>query len=97
MQISQIRYFVAVCEEKTFSAAARKCGVSQPSVTSGIRQLESEVGDELFHRGRATAELTALGRRLEPHFSSIWRSVRAIEAITKQVTSHTKGRANPVI
>src|SRR5262245_31012171 len=36
MQMHQIRYFLALCEERNFTRAARRCGVSQPSLTNAI-------------------------------------------------------------
>ena len=40
MNLQQLRYFVALCEERNFVLAARRCGVSQPSLTHSIRMLE---------------------------------------------------------
>ena len=40
MQINQIRYFLAMCAERSFTHAARSCGVAQPTVTNEIRALE---------------------------------------------------------
>ena len=50
MQMHQIRYFVAVCEERSFTRAALRIGVSQPSMTNGINALEAELGGPLFVR-----------------------------------------------
>ena len=48
MQMNQIRYFLALCEERNFTRAAKRCCVSQPSVTNAIKQLELELGGPLF-------------------------------------------------
>ena len=50
METNQVRYFLALCEEKNFTRAARRCGVSQPSVSNAIKRLEEELGGDLFHR-----------------------------------------------
>src|SRR6516164_170290 len=75
MQISQVRYFLAVCEEQSFTHAARRCGVSQPSLTIAIRRLEQTVGGPLFHRYPRGVKLTELGRVLNPYFKRLNRCI----------------------
>ena len=67
MEMHQVRYFLAVCEEENFTRAAEACNVAQPSLTKAIRKLEEEFGGPLFHRERGRSILTALGRRVRPH------------------------------
>jgi len=50
MEIHQLRYFVAVAEEGSFSRAAAKVRVAQPSLSQQIRKLEAEVGFAAFRR-----------------------------------------------
>jgi hypothetical protein len=76
MTLSQIKYFLAVCEQKSFTNAARRCAVSQPSLTNAIKALENELGSTLFNR-KPQAQPTTVGRALQPHFQSI------IEAVDK--------------
>jgi LysR family hydrogen peroxide-inducible transcriptional activator len=70
MTLNQLRYFIALGEEKNFTLAARRCAISQPSLTNAIRALEQELGGVLFHR-RPRVRLTALGNALWPHFQLI--------------------------
>ena len=65
MQMHQVRYFLALCEELNFTRAARRCGVSQPSLTTAISALERDLGGALFHRKPSIA-LTGLGRMVRP-------------------------------
>jgi LysR family hydrogen peroxide-inducible transcriptional activator len=65
MQMHQVQYFLALCEELNFTRAGRRCGVSQPSLTTAIRALERELGGALFHRKPSIA-LTGLGRMVRP-------------------------------
>lgn len=71
MQMNQIRYFLAVCEYKNFTHAARAVNVSQPSLTSSIKKLEDELGGPLFLRDRAGCRLTALGSLMLPRLLNV--------------------------
>jgi DNA-binding transcriptional LysR family regulator len=70
MQMHQIRYFLALCEERNFTRAAKRSGVSQPSLTNGIITLERELGGALFQR-KPTIALTALGYAMQPYLGRI--------------------------
>jgi DNA-binding transcriptional LysR family regulator len=52
MFLRQFKYLIAVVEEKHFGRAAERCCVTQPSLSSGIKQLELELGVNIFLRGR---------------------------------------------
>ena len=64
MEMHQVRYFLAVVRALNFSRAAEECNVTQPSLTRAIRQLEDELGGDLFRRERPHAQLTELGQRM---------------------------------
>src|SRR5262249_54208489 len=66
MQMQQIRYFLALCEERSFTHAAKRCGVSQPSLTNAIIALEQEFGDALFKR-KPLGALTGPGHAIPPY------------------------------
>ena len=70
MQMHQIRYFLALCEERSFTRAAKRCGVSQPSLTNAIIELEQELGGVLFQR-KPLITLTVLGDAVHPYFDRI--------------------------
>ena len=46
--MQQIHYFLTLCEELSFTRAARRCGVAQPSLTTAIGALERELGARCF-------------------------------------------------
>ena len=66
MFLRQFKYLVAVVEEEHFGRAASRCCVTQPSLSSGIKQLELELGVPIFLRGRGQRfhGLTAEGERV---------------------------------
>jgi DNA-binding transcriptional LysR family regulator len=70
MQMRQICYFLALCEERRFTQAARRCGVSQPSLTNAIIALERELGGVLFQR-KPVITLTVLGHAVHPYLQRI--------------------------
>src|SRR5881398_3517770 len=75
MEIHQLRYFVAVAEEGSFSRAAGKVRVAQPSLSQQIRKLEAEVGQPLFDRLPRSVVLTEAGRCLIDYARQILASV----------------------
>jgi len=65
MNISQIRYFMAVVETGNFTKAAERANITQPTLSAGIKRLEEDLGAALFERGRGAA-LTPAGARFLP-------------------------------
>ncbi|MEV4421804.1 LysR family transcriptional regulator [Patulibacter sp. NPDC049589] len=61
MDLRQLRYFLAVVEEQGFRRASRALFVAQPAVSRALRQLEQELGVELFNRSALGVELTDAG------------------------------------
>jgi LysR family hydrogen peroxide-inducible transcriptional activator len=64
MEIHQLRYFVAVAEEGSFSRAAAREHVAQPSRSQQIHKLEAEMDQRLFDRLSRSVVLTEAGKRL---------------------------------
>jgi DNA-binding transcriptional LysR family regulator len=87
MEMHQVRYFLAVARELNFTRAAEECNVAQPSLTRAIRQLEGELGGDLFRRERPHAQLTELGQRMLPHLRQCYDSAmnaRSLAAAIKK-------------
>ena len=74
MQMQQIRCFLALCEERSFTRAAKRCGVSQPSLTNAIIRLEQKLGGALFQR-KPLVSLTVLGQAVHPYLDRIAQNV----------------------
>jgi DNA-binding transcriptional LysR family regulator len=64
MFIRQLEYLTTLAREKHFARAAEACHVSQPALSSGIRNLEKELGVVIVQRGRRYVGLTTEGERV---------------------------------
>lgn len=64
MDLTRLRYFVAVAEEANIGRAARRLNISQPPLTRQIHQLEAEMGATLFQRTRKGVQMTNAGQVL---------------------------------
>jgi Bacterial regulatory helix-turn-helix protein, lysR family len=95
MQMSQVRYFLTLCEERNFTHAAKRCGVSQPSLTNAIKRLEQTLGGPLFHRDRRKIELTELGRIVKPYLKQINQIVCEAKREAAKVLSTPSIRHQP--
>jgi DNA-binding transcriptional LysR family regulator len=62
--IDKLEYFLALAREQHFGRAAEECGISQPTLSAAIRQLESELGIMLVNRGSRFQGLTPEGQRV---------------------------------
>jgi len=62
MELRHLRYFVAVAEEENVSRAALKLHVSQPGLSRQVRDLEDEIGFQLFERSAKSVRLTEAGK-----------------------------------
>lgn len=76
MEVRFLEYFVAASERGSFTAAADVLHVTQPSLSEGIRRLETEVGAPLFHRGGKGVVLTEPGLTLLPHARHILQEIK---------------------
>ena len=70
MRIEQLQAFIAITETKSFGQAAKKCGVTQSTISRQIQSLEQDLGLPLFHRS-TQAKLTLGGEKLLPRAQRI--------------------------
>ncbi|ATF14545.1 LysR family transcriptional regulator [Brevibacillus sp. HB1.2] len=64
MDIKHLHYFVTVCDQLSYSKAAQKLHISQPSLSNAIKNLEQEVGSPLLERNTRKMEMTDAGKIL---------------------------------
>lgn len=82
MEMHQLRYFLAVAQNGSFTAGANVCNVSQPSLSAQIAKLEGELGGPLFERSRHGARLTSRGALFRSHAAE---ALRRLETGRKQL------------
>ena len=92
MKLRQVGYFLAICEERNFTRAARRCGVKQPSLTGAIQRLEQAIGGKLFERS-SPVRLTELGSSLHPLFVRVHETVMQVQALS--AARNANGRSAP--
>ena len=100
MEMHQVRYFLAVTRTLNFTRAADECNVTQPSLTRAIKQLEAELGGDLFRRERPAAQLTELGQRMHPLLRQCYRGrerrARAGLLLQERRSRRAQDRADPL-
>lgn len=85
MELSQLRYVVALAETRNFTRAAERCHVVQSALSHQIKAIEKELGTVLFARNSRRVEVTAAGQRFLVH------AREALAAIEKAETEATAG------
>jgi DNA-binding transcriptional LysR family regulator len=80
MELRVLEYFIAIADDESFTHAAQRLRVAQPSVSQQIRVLERELGEPLFERGARRVTLTSGGRALLPYARSAVAAVAAAKA-----------------
>ena len=83
MTLNELRYIVAVAQERSFGRAATRCFVSQPALSVAIQKLEDELGAALFERGKAEVTVTPLGERI----------VEQAQKVLEEAATHPRNRA----
>ena len=76
--LRHLSFFIALIEEQNFTRAAQKCFVTQPTLSSGLRELELRLNVILFERDNKNVRLTEFGRKIEPKVRDILRQIHDI-------------------
>jgi DNA-binding transcriptional LysR family regulator len=91
MEIGQLRAFVAVAEEGSFTRAADRLHLVQSSVSAAVLALERELGAKLLARGNRRSELTDAGRALLPEARHVLEALALAEDAVRQVGAGLRG------
>src|ERR1700761_7759195 len=92
MELRQLEYLVAVAEEANFTRAADQVHVSQSGISAQIRQLERDLGADLFDRSGQTPTLTAAGEAAIGHARAVLASAAALRQAVDEVNGLVRGR-----
>ena len=92
MELSELRVFLKVASERSFSRAAMKLHRTQPAISQAVRRLEESVGERLFDRATKDATLTAAGKLLRDYADRLLRLSEEAEAAVKELRDLRRGR-----
>ena len=87
MDLKQLNAFIAVAELRSFSAAAKKTGLSQPSLSRLLKQLETDMGVMLIDRYHRPLHLTEAGSFFYDKISSILAEVDTVVSMTQRLSA----------
>jgi DNA-binding transcriptional LysR family regulator len=92
MELSELRVFLKVAAERSFSRAAMKLHRTQPAVSQAVRRLEESVGERLFDRATKDATLTEAGKLLRDYAERLLRLSAEAELAVKDLRDLRRGR-----
>lgn len=81
--LTELRYLVALAQEKHFGKAADKCFVSQPTLSIAIKKLEDNLGLQIFERNKVSITVTESGKEIVSRAQHVIESVEKIETFAK--------------
>ena len=92
MDLAELRVFLTVASERSFSRAAAKLHRTQPAVSQAIRRLEDEMGERLFDRSSKDGTLTEAGRVLRDYAERLQRLSEEAETSIRELRDLQRGR-----
>lgn len=94
MELRQVRYVLAVAEERSFSRAANRLHLAQPSLSQQIAKLEKMLGVALFHRLPQHVELTDAGQRFVQVAQTL---VDLADGLEREMRSYAVGESGKLL
>ncbi|WP_169865143.1 LysR family transcriptional regulator [Sutcliffiella halmapala] len=92
MELKQLEYFMAICEEMHFTKTADKLGIGQPTLSYQIKALEDELGVRLFDRLGRRIALTEAGEILLEHCHKIFDNIKSATDHLQELQTLNRGR-----
>lgn len=83
MNLSELRYVVALARERHFGRAAAACHVSQPTLSIAVKKLEAGLGVSLFERGTREIRITHVGERVVEQAQRALEAVQAVRQVAE--------------
>ena len=91
MTLTEMKYLVALAEERHFGRAAARAFVSQPSLSAAIRNVEEELGVRLFERGPRGVLVTPTGAEVVAQVRRVLEETARVKAVARQRSDPLKG------
>lgn len=91
MTLNELRYIVAVAQERNFRRAAEKSFISQPALSLAIQKLEEELGLKIFERGKNNISVTPVGIEIVGQAQRTLEEAERIREIARQGKDHLAG------
>lgn len=91
IELRQLRYFLAVAEAESFTRAAQRLRISQPSVSQQVARLERILGTALFRRAGKRVQLTEAGAELRAGAEVVLRRLEGARDSVREVAGLTRG------
>lgn len=91
MTLTELRYIVAVAQERHFGRAAERCFITQPALSLAIQKLEDELGVQIFERKRNDLVVTPLGEQIIQQAQRVLEEAEQIKLIAAQGKDQLKG------
>lgn len=83
MTLNELRFIVAVAQERNFHRAAEKSFISQPALSLAIKKLENELGLKIFERGSSEFTITPVGHAIVEQAQRVLEAAEGIREIAK--------------
>ena len=91
MTLIELKFVVAVAQERNFRRAAKKCFVTQPALSLGIKKLEEELGVMIFERNRTEVTVTEIGALIVEQGNVLLEQAARIKEMAKLGTNKLDG------
>jgi len=91
MTLTELRYIVAVAQEKHFGRAADACFVSQPTLSVGVKKLEEELGAALFERCNNEIKITPFGKQIVAQAQKVLAEAATLKDLAAIDKDHLNG------
>ncbi len=91
MTLNELRYVIAVAQERNFRRAAEKSFISQPALSLAIQKLEEELGVQIFERGKSEVSVTLPGVQIVEQAQRVLEEAGKIRGIAKQGNDQLSG------
>ncbi len=92
MSLTELKFIVAVAQERNFRRAAEKCFVTQPALSLAIKKLELELNVVIFERSRTDVSMTEIGKKIVEQAEKVLEETVRIKLLAEQGKNQLKGK-----